>query len=289
MCEIGWNFFDGDFFKDLISALIGTGTALFIFYLTLRSDRKKALKEEKDQNNKRLDHLSNLVTATKNQIESSISNLKENISKFENDNLEFHLLVRNPNSSLERLEEILRNENYFLAYIKNYGKKNLKRFNNISLQTDFFIEQERQIWEMKKSSQQFDYERKQNFADTVNNLMNRTAQLLEIDLLDKKYKIEINRIFQDFYDNIGDRNDLNFYYDRFVRPIMENVLKHNLSEPYILELISEFKGVSNLFTEIKLQNDQHNMNQKAILERYEESLNYFIRDSKELIIEKKSS
>lgn len=289
MCEIDWNFFDGDFFKDLISALIGTGTALFIFYLTLRSDRKKALKEEKDQNNKRLDHLSNLVTATKNQIESSISNLKENISKFENDNLEFHLLVRNPNSSLERLEEILRNENYFLAYIKNYGKKNLKRFNNISLQTDFFIEQERQIWEMKKSSQQFDYERKQNFAGTVNNLMNRTAQLLEIDLLDKKYKIEINRIFQDFYDNIGDRNDLNFYYDRFVRPIMENVLKHNLSEPYILELISEFKGVSNLFTEIKLQNDQHNMNQKAILERYEESLNYFIKDSKELIIEKKSS
>lgn len=289
MCEIDWSFFEGDFFKDLISALIGTGTALFIFYLTLKSDRKKALKEEKEQNKKRLDYLSNLVTATKNQIESSISNLKKNISEFEKDNLEFHLLVRNPNSSLERLEEILRNENYFLAYIKNYGKKNLKKFNNISLQTDFFIEQKRQIWEMKKSSQQFDNERKQNFAGTVNNLMNRTAQLLEIDLLDKKYKDEINRIFQDFYTNIGDRNDLNFYYDRFVRPIMENVLKHNLSEPNILELISEFQGVSNLFTEIKLQNDQHNMNQKAILVRYEESLNYFIRDSKELIIEKKSS
>lgn len=289
MCEINWNFFDGDFFKDLISALIGTGTALFIFYLTLKSDRKKALKEEKEQNKKRLDYLTNLVTATKNQIESSISNLKENILEFEKDNLEFHLLVRNPNSSLERLEEILRNENYFLAYIKNYGKKNLKKFNNISLQTDFFIEQERQIWEMKKSSQQFDYERKQNYADTVNNLMNRTAQLLKMDLLDKKYKDEINKIFQDFYTNIGDRNDLNFYYDRFVRPIMENVLKHNLSQPYILELISEFKGVANLFTEIKLQNDQHNINQKAILERYEESLNHFIRDSKELIIEKKSS
>jgi hypothetical protein len=40
MCGIDWSFFDKDFFKDLISALIGTGTALLIFYMTLRSDKK---------------------------------------------------------------------------------------------------------------------------------------------------------------------------------------------------------------------------------------------------------
>lgn len=142
MYEIDWNFFDNDFFKDLISALIGTGTALLIFYLTLKSDRKKANKEENEQNIRRLDYLSNVPTATKNQAESFITNLEKSIADFETDNLNFHLLTKNPNSSLNRLSEILNNENYFLAYFKKYGKKNLKKYNNISLQVDFFVEQE---------------------------------------------------------------------------------------------------------------------------------------------------
>src|SRR5690606_18859524 len=125
--EIDWSFFDSDFFKDLISALIGTGTALLIFYMTLKADRRKAEKDEDEQNKRRLGYLSNVATATKNQAESFITNLKKSISDFESDDLNFHLLTKNPNSSLARLSEILNNENYFLAYFKKYGKQNLKK------------------------------------------------------------------------------------------------------------------------------------------------------------------
>ncbi len=289
MCEIDWTFFDNDFFKDLIGTLIGTGTALLIFYMTLKSDSKKIKKEEEEQNKRRLDYLSNVATATKNQAESSIENLKKSISDFTADNLNFHLLTKNPNSSLDRLNFILSNENYFLAYLKKYGKKNMKKFNNVSLQVDFFIEQEKQIWEMTKIAQTFDHNRKQSFVKTVNDLMNRTAGLLKIDLLEQEYIVEINRIFKDFYDNVGDMSDLNFHYTRFIRPMMANVLIENVDKPEIIELISEFKNVSNLFNEIKLQNDNHNESQKTILNHYEESLGFFKRDASELINEEEKN
>jgi hypothetical protein len=286
MCEIDWTFFDNDFFKDLISALIGTGTALLIFYMTLKSDKKKSKKDEENQNQRRLDYLSNVVTATKNQAESFIMNLKESIADFDADNIDFHLLTKNPNSSLDRLNELLNNENYFLAYFKKYGKKNAKKYNNISLQVDFFVEQEKQIWEMTKIAQNFDYNRKKSFTQTTNDLMNRTAGLLKIDLLAQQYKERINQIFQDYYQNVGDMTDLSFHYERFIRPTMSNVLIHNVDKPEIIELISEFKNVSNLFNEIKKQNDNHNKSQKAILKSYEESLGFFKRYASELIDEK---
>jgi hypothetical protein len=286
MCEIDWTFFDNDFFKDLISALIGTGTALLIFYMTLRSDKKKSKKDEENQNQRRLDYLSNVVTATKNQAESFIVNLKKSIADFDADNLDFHLLIKNPNSSLDRLNELLNNENYFLAYFKKYGKKNAKKYNNISLQVDFFVEQEKQIWEMTKIAQNFDYNRKKSFTQTTNDLMNRTAGLLKIDLLEQQYKERINQIFDDYYQNVGDMTDLSFHYERFIRPTMSNVLIHNVDKPEIIELISEFKNVSNLFNEIKMQNDNHNKSQKVILKSYEKSLGFFKRDASELIDEK---
>ena len=285
MCEIDWTFFDNDFFKDLISALIGTGTALLIFYMTLRSDKKKSKEDEENQNQRRLDYLSNVVTATKNQAESFIVNLKKSIADFDADNLNFHLLTKNPNSSLDRLNELLNNENYFLAYFKKYGKKNAKKYNNIALQVDFFVEQEKQIWEMTKIAQSFDYNRKKSFTQSTNDLMNRTAGLLKIDLLEQQYKDRINEIFDDYYQNVGDMTDLSFHYERFIRPTMSNVLIHNVDKPEIIELISEFKNVSNLFNEIKMQNDNHNKSQKAILKSYEESLGFFKRDASELIEE----
>lgn len=139
---------------------------------------------------------------------------------------------------------------------------------------------------MTQIAQTFDYNRKQSFVRTVNDLMNRTAGLLQINLLEPKYLTEINRIFKYFYDNVGDMSDLNFHYTCFIRPIMENVLIKNVDKPIIIELISEFKNVSNLFNEIKDQNKNHNKSQKEILERYNESLGFFKRDADELIEEK---
>ncbi len=82
MCGIDWSFFDKDFFKNFFSALIGTGTALLIFYMTLRSDKKKSKEEEEQQNQRRLNYLSNIITATKNQAESFVKNLEKSILTF---------------------------------------------------------------------------------------------------------------------------------------------------------------------------------------------------------------
>ena len=277
-------FFDQDFFKDLISALIGTLSALLIFYLTLRHDKKKDQKLEKQQNLRRLNYLSNLVTSVKNQTITFKNNLDKNIENFNDDKLHFHQMVKNPNSSLHRLDEIINDENYFLAYFQEYGETNVKKYNNMSLQIDYFIAQEKQVYEMNEAAQKFDYNRKAAFVSNINNLMNRASFLpKQPGLLEEGYIRELNNIFEYYNNNLKDLSDLQFQYSHMIRPIIERVLIHNLDKPEIRELIAEFKNASILFNEIKLQNDKHKEDLEMISGNYQESIDSFIKDGEELI------
>ena len=159
MCEIEITkgFLDQDFLKDIISALIGTGTALLLFYLTINSDKKKEKKKSKEEDSNRVRHFSNLVKSSIGHVETITSNLDEMVSEYEKNNLDFQLLRFSPNKSFNRLEKLLKNENYFLSYINTFGESKIKTFNNISSEVDYFNMQIDQLWTMVEKSQHFDY------------------------------------------------------------------------------------------------------------------------------------
>lgn len=92
MCEIetAKEFFDQDFLKDIISALIGTGTALLVFYLTILWDRKKEKKKSEDDDNNRVRHFSNLVKSSISHAETVTSNLDKMVSEYEKTTLIFN-------------------------------------------------------------------------------------------------------------------------------------------------------------------------------------------------------
>lgn len=283
MYEIDWSFFDNDFFKDLISALIGTGTALLIFYLSIKNDKSKEAENEENQNNQRLNYLVNLAKSSSTQIKTFNGNLLENIQKFKSNNLEFHLIVQNPNKSLERLAEIINNENYFLAYIKKFGLEKTNSYNKISIEVDFFIAVQNQIFEMSKIAQTYDYKRKSDYSLAINKLMNKTASLTTSDYLSEEYVLIIKSILNNLYTNMQDLTNLEYYYINFLQPVLKEVLVKNMGTTEIMQLVSEFKTTSDLFNEIKIQNDHHRSKIEEIQKTYEESFESFKIDANDVL------
>lgn len=285
MCEIETtkSFLDQDFLKDIVSALIGTGTALLVFYLTIQSDKKKEKKKNQEEDSNRVRHFSNLVKSSIGHVETIISNLNDMVSEYEKNILDFQLLRFSPNKSFNRLEKLLKNENYFLSYINTFGESKIKNFNNISSEVDYFNMQIDQLWSMIEKSQNFDYERKKRFKLQVNDLMNLTAwftkqpNLLEVSDIEK-----LNSYIKDFYENIKDETDLNYFYE-FIRKVLENVFIKYTNNQIVLEHLPKFRDTSVLFREIKLQNENHKNDLKQISETLKDTLEKYKNDSSELI------
>lgn len=285
MCEIETtkDFLDQDFLKDIISALIGTGTALLTFYLTIQSDKRKEKKKSKEEDGNRVRHFSNLVKSSIGHVETITSNLDEMVSNYEKSNLDFQLLRFSPNKSFNRLEKLLKNENYFLSYINTFGESKIKTFNNISSEVDYFNMQIDQLWTMVEKSQHFDFERKNRFKFQVNDLMNLTAWFTkQPNLLEDADREKLNSYIKDFYDNIQDETDLNYFYE-FIRKVLENVLIKYTNNQLVLEHLPKFRDTSVLFREIKMQNDNHKEDLKQISKTLKDSLQSYKSDASELI------
>src|SRR5690554_4546186 len=116
MCQILDFFTEKSFLQNVFSALIGTGTALFVFYLTIVHERKKAKKILKNETNNRIRNFKNLIDSSINNVETTISNLAEMIKSYNIDLYTFQLLKFSPNKSFERLDELLKNDAYFQSY-----------------------------------------------------------------------------------------------------------------------------------------------------------------------------
>ncbi len=285
MCEIetAKNFFDQGFLKDIISALIGTGTALLLFYLTILSNRKKEKTKSKEEDDNRVRHFSNLVKSSVGHIETIASNLDEMVSEYEKNNLKFQLLKFSPNKSFNRLEKLLKNENYFLSYVNTYGESKIKTFNNLSSEVDYFNMQIDQLWTMVEKSQNFDYERKKRFKHQVSDLMNLTAwftkqpHLLEVSDIEK-----LNSYIKEFYENMKDETDLNYFYE-YIRKVLKNVLIKYSNNEIVLGHLPKFRDTSVLFREIKLQNDNHKEDLKQISKTLKSTLEKYKNDGSELV------
>jgi hypothetical protein len=258
------------------------GSALLIFYLTLKSYKRKEAKKNKETNQNRVRHFSNLADSSKSQIETIISNLNEMIANYETNQLDFQLLRFSPNKSLDRIEKLLKNENYFLAYVEEFGEAKIKAFNNISFEIDFFIMQIEQIWEMIKTSQQFDHERKILFKNQVTELMNLTAWLTkQPNLLSQEDNDKIGIMIKEFYDNFTHGTDLEYFY-KFIRKSLEEVLIRCTENQTILEILPKFRDTSALFLEIKAQNSNHKEDLKQISEQLSSTLKLFGTDTSNL-------
>lgn len=282
MCRFFEFFTEKTFLQNIVSALIGTGTALYIYYLTLESEKKKEKKKEENNNKNIIRNLTNLVSSSIEHANKTISNLNKMIDSYNQDPIQFQLLRYNPDKSFERLDENLKNESYFQAFYKIYGKKNINEFNNISLIIDYFNLQINSLWKMIEKAQLSDYNRKQIFVNSSNNIIDEIAKLLyyppkSFEKIDEE---RVNQFLIDYYKNLN-IEDLNYNYI-YIRKAIEEVFKNHIHNPDFLEIISEIKKASILFNEIKLHNEFHKNELIEIKNQMQKSLNNYVNIIKKL-------
>lgn len=265
MCQILDLFTQKEFLQNFLSTLIGSGTALLVFYLTLRNDKKKITEKEKHEVENRLRNFDNLITSSISHAEGTIENLSEMINNYEDNKLDFQLLRFAPNKSFERLDELLKNENYFQSFVQKYGIAKVDEYNKISLEIDYFHMQISELWKMLEKSQKFDYERKVKFKDMSNSILNSLAKLtIRTDTNITTEDIEIlSTLLYDFHQKNNDNLTLYDLYD-FNRKVLNEVLIKYYRNLNITDILENIRESSILFDEILKQMNYHKDNLTAI-------------------------
>lgn len=261
MCHIITFLTDKEFLQNFLSTLIGSGTALLVFWLTIRNEKKKSTEIKEQETENRMRNFDNLVNSSISHAEGTIQNLSEIINLYETNNLDFQLLRFAPNKSFERLDELLKNENYFQSFVQKYGDTKVDTFNKISLEIDYFNMQIIELWKMFEKAQSFDYERKVKFKNMCSNILNLLAKLtIRTDTgIPSEDLDRLSTHLYNFHQRTEENKTLKDLYD-FNRLVLSDVLIEHYKNLNVTEILEEIRESSILFDEIMKQLNHHKEN-----------------------------
>ena len=282
MCNIIIDFIsDQQFWRNIISALVGTGTALLVFSLTTKRDQKKEKEKKEEEIDNRIINFLNLLNSSKTHALTTIENLSEMIRNYDRNLLDFQLLRFSPNKSFERLDDNLKNENYFQAFVRKYGSEKIPNYNTLSSIIDYFSTQNNHLWDMIKKAQEQDYIRKTRFNDMSRESIDDIARLT-IDrpsgFSDDEVEI-ISQILVEYHVNMTNTLTYNYIY---LRKFLEEGLRGQISNLNVNPIIKKIKDASQLFNEISFQNEHHKNNLVTIRDEMQFSLNQYVLEIRNL-------
>lgn len=280
MCQIFTLFTDKEFLQNFLSTLIGSGTALLVFYLTIRNEKRKLKIQQEKETENRMRNFDNLITSSISHAEGIIQNLSEMISNYETNNLDFQLLRFAPNKSFERLDELLKNENYFQSYVQKYGESKVDIFNKVSLEIDYFHMQINELWKMLEKAQSFDYERKVKFKDMSNSILNSLAKLtIRTDTgISSEDLAKLETHLYNFHQLNDETKTLQDLYE-FNRLILSDVLIRYYKNLNVTDILENIRESSLLFDEILKQINFHKENLISIKNEMNNALESYKSDT----------
>lgn len=255
------NSFWTDFFIIVFGALIGTLTALVIFLLTVKHDRKKEKERENKTIGQRLHYFSSMVDSINETVIKQSNHLKEFFENQRKDTLNIPLVTLIPDNNLKRFSELQNHEDYYHAYLSRFGYDSevVKEYRNFYSYIDFLKTQNNQFQDMLMKSMQFDYERKARYKNIVEKAMNDSALLFNSAKKEQRiteFEIFLNETLHNFYNGDVDFYDINHFQSKFVDPIKIEIVKKYRANDIAIQLAGDLKKATYIFTEIKLSNEK---------------------------------
>ena len=220
------------FLDKLLPSLIGSGTALLVFYLTTRRDRSKEQKKRQDEREDRISYLKSLLNSIVQVATLQRDNLANYVRKITDNPVDFHLLTSVPLTDFVRAIEVLNKEDYYSAFNKHYKNKiNAPfTFNRIISNVDYLHVQFLAVQDMLKKSQQFDYKRKLLYKTIVDRAINTTGNLLiqRKESMPPIFK-QMDEILFQFMQGLTDPSNLPYHDKKFVVKMDELLVSYLLS------------------------------------------------------------
>lgn len=257
------NSFWSDLVVAILGALIGTGTALWVFYLSNAKQLKNEnLKKTENQNNK-LYYFSSLVHGAMLVLDGQKNNVKKFIYETKLRPFDLPEMGYIPMNDVDRIISKLNLEDYFLSYTSKYGVKlkTVKEYKNIISSFDFLSSNFTALISQLEKAQQFDYQRKIQFKEEYERAYKIIGKiLLWNDSTQNPIQNEIIQIYSAFADNPPPtRYDLIGFYQKLIVPyfnLFQNYVANNSDfiTSDIIELYTISKGVVILHEYIESNN-----------------------------------
>lgn len=256
----------GSLWSDLIIAIlggvIGTGSAILVFYLSNRRQVKiDNLKKLENQNNK-LYYLASLLKSSINILKAQKDNLKRFVYDLKKDPIYVPDMSFVPMYDIKRIVEVLNLEDYFLSYTLKYGTtlENVKEYKSIISSLDFLYATFNSIVGELEKGKLHDHERKVQFNSDYQEAYEIFGRILfYLDRNQPPLRKDVTDAYKNFTDNFTNPYDLEYYYDYFIVPL-HNIFAAYVSDPtnHMTEDIMSFsvkiKNLRSLFEYKKSNN-----------------------------------
>ena len=250
------NSFWSDFLINAFGALIGTATALIVFYLTIRYEKKKNTENETKIINQRLHYFYSMAKSISDNAIKQGEFIMEFYKELEVNDLNIPLIKLLTIEDLKRFSEIQNHEDYYHAYLRRFGYNNdtVNEYRKIYNSVDFLKNSIEQQKNMLDISIKFDYDRKVSYKSIVEKTMDNVSILSKDANIDKKLAQFFNDSLVIFYSEERNLSDLSIFEDNFVKSTKEGLVRNFKDNETAFKISLDLKNATYIYTSIKLNN-----------------------------------
>lgn len=273
---------DNSWFFDLLNTTIGTviGSAVTVFtlYLTIRYDKNKEAKKQTQFQKEKIKYLRSLVDNIMEQLKTQIGYYKDYAEVIEKNPINLPLLKLVPLNDLERVVHRINQEDYYHAYLCEFGDKQdiINEFRSIVSYFDYFEGKLMMDKSSLQKSREFDHERKMKLKSIIEKVSGDiVAVIINSEVKQREYQFW-NFLYEskkEFDSKKTAESDLNFWHENLIE-----VIKHRLPEfaesifP-AQELIFQTRDATILYNDIQTLNrlvaKDFNKDHSKMIEYYE--------------------
>ncbi|MBL6445668.1 hypothetical protein JMN32_05070 [Fulvivirga sp. 29W222] len=259
---------NSSFFENLliavIGAVIGSGAAIWIFYQTLKSDRKKSRKLKNQRDEELLRYfcalLRNILKFTNGQKQDYLNFAKALEAK----PYETHLVRYRVNHDIRRVQKMNQHEIY-QAYLDQMGSKDtdINRFTAIYSNLDFLdvlidaARSENELGQKHITERRFQYK---NEAEKLLNYVGLFIENIRKSNLETYTEIPVwvalNQLLGSYHIKRTDASSLTYVQQAFVKPVGHTIMNDFRDLPECTEIMQLVKKATHTFSNIKLDSSE---------------------------------
>lgn len=248
-----------ELFNTIIGATIGSGATLWALYETFKRDKKNEDETRFRFQIEKIRYLKSLVEEIIRSVGKQNEFYLEFAEKVEGDTVYLPLLGQVPLNELEQVVTKLNQEDYYHSYLKIFGdtEAKVKEFRTIISLMNFLyrITNDSQITLMK--SFEHDHERKIDLKKAIENSEEYAIGLIANKQMRETYPKVVallDKSFQAYHEDRTDPSDLQYVFDKFINPAMNDLIDFGAGIPEVHNLLLKFKYAITSFNSIKIHN-----------------------------------